>query len=65
MKKLVPYEIIKMEEVNFDKICLHYTSIDNLNSIMEKGLEPRIGINSKMLEKNPKTFFTIGSNGSL
>lgn len=34
-----------------DDLFLHYTSIENLDSISINGLQPKIGKNSKVIEK--------------
>lgn len=57
--------LLDMNKTKRKKLFLHYTNIKNLNSIMEKGLEPRIGKNSTVIEKNKKVFFTIGEIGAL
>lgn len=59
---------IKNEDItsiNLDTVFLHYTNISNLNGIMEKGLEPKIGKNSKLVEKSEKVFFSMGDKGAL
>jgi len=52
---------------NIDKnnCFLHYTNKNNINSIFEHGLEPRIGKNSIAIEKSKKIFFTIGFDNTL
>lgn len=61
-KNIIIYDISK---VNLDNIFLHYTNANNLNSIIEKGLIPKIGINSKVIEKSKKIFFSVGDKGAL
>lgn len=41
----------------------HYTDKRNLDGIMKKGLEPRIGENALYVEKTPKVFFVEGEKG--
>ena len=57
-------DYIDLDEIN-NHIFLHYTSIDNLDSICINGLQPKIGKNSKVIEKTKKIFFTIGDKGAL
>ena len=57
-------EYIDLDEIN-NNLFLHYTSIDNLDSININGLQPKIGKNSKVIEKTKKIFFTIGDKGAL
>lgn len=54
-----------ISNVDLNNVFLHYTNIQNLNSIMEKGLIPKIGINAKVIEKSKKIFFSIGDKGAL
>lgn len=54
-----------ISSIDLDKVFLHYTNIHNLNSIMVKGLVPKIGMNSKVIEKSKKIFFSIGDKGVL
>ena len=61
-KNINTYDISK---VNLNNIFLHYTNVNNLNSIMEKGLIPKIGINAKVIEKSKKIFFSVGDKGAL
>ena len=56
---------VTVKNVNKDNVFLHYTSIDNLDSILTTGLEPRIGKNSIAIEKTKKIFFTVGFNNTL
>lgn len=58
-------KIIDINDINLNSLFLHYTNKKNLESILHSGLEPRIGINSKMIEKNKKVFFTKGDIGAL
>lgn len=54
-----------IKDVDLGKVYLHYTNIDNLEDISKKGLEPRIGINAKLVEKTKKVFFSKGDVGAL
>lgn len=56
---------VTIKNVNKDNVFLHYTSIDNLDSILTTGLEPRIGKNSIAIEKSKKIFFTVGFDNTL
>lgn len=58
------YNTIDIRELNKDAF-FHYTNIDNLKNIFEKGLEPNIGDNSMGIEKTKKIFFTYGMTNSL
>lgn len=58
-------EIKDITKVDLDKIFSHYTDVDNLEKIISKGLETRIGINAKMVEKSRKVFFSMGDKGAL
>lgn len=55
---------VDIDEIN-DDLFLHYTSIENLDSISINGLQPKIGKNSKVIEKTKKIFFTKGEKGAL
>ena len=57
--------IYDISKVNLNNIFLHYINVNNLNSIMEKGLIPKIGINAKVIEKSKKIFFSVGDKGAL
>ena len=48
-----------------DNTFLHYTNINNLESISKNGLQPKIGKNAKVIEKTKKIFFSIGEKGVL
>lgn len=48
------FKIRDLSEFNLNKIFLHYTNIDNLRGINEKGIE-----------KTKKVFFSIGDKGAL
>lgn len=50
-------------EIDLNHSFFHYTSRQNLDSIFENGLEPRIGENSMYVEKTPKIFFVEGEKG--
>ena len=56
---------ININDISVDNVYLHYTNLANLDSILKKGLEPRIGINSKVIEKSEKIFFSKGDKGAL
>lgn len=56
---------IDINEIGLDNIFLHYTNKDNINNILRNGLEPKIGENSKGIEKTKKVFFTIGEKNAL
>lgn len=56
---------IDIKSINSNNTFLHYTNINNIESIMKKGLEPRIGSNSLAIEKSKKVFFTIGFDNTL
>ncbi len=49
--------IIDLKNINWDTVYLHYTNKSNLNDIIENGLQPRKGINAKVIEKSKKYFF--------
>lgn len=51
--------------IDLDNVFLHYTNIQNLNSIIDNGLVPKKGINAKVIEKSKKIFFSIGEKGAL
>ena len=50
---------------NINKLFFHYTNIKNIKSISKNGLIPKIGKNSKEIEKSEKIFFCIGDLGVL
>ncbi len=54
-----------ISSIDLDNVFLHYTNIQNLNSIIDNGLVPKIGINAKVIEKSKKIFFSIGDKGAL
>lgn len=56
---------IDIKNVDFDKCFFHYTDKNNLDSILENGLLPKIGKNSRNLELTKKVFFTIGFDNTL
>ncbi|MBE6157097.1 MAG: hypothetical protein E7161_05115 [Firmicutes bacterium] len=56
---------IDISEIELNNVFLHYTNINNLTSIAQKGLVPKIGKNSKVLEKTKKIFFSVGDKGAL
>jgi len=61
MNELKTIDIKQIDENTF----FHYTNIDNIESIFNFGLEPRIGKNSMAIEKSKKIFFTIGFDNTL
>lgn len=50
-------------QIDIQHAFFHYTSKKNLDTILENGLEPRIGENSLYVEKTPKIFFVEGEKG--
>lgn len=52
-------------DVDLNCVFLHYTNEKNLPSIFKEGLKPKIGENSKGVEKTKKVFFTIGDKSAL
>ncbi len=58
------FDYMDVEKLN-DETALHYTNIKNLESISKKGLQARIGKNSKVIEKSKKVFFSVGTKGAL
>ena len=63
-QELEKYQVVDIKDLP-KNTYFHYTSIDNLDSIFAKGLEPLIGENAMGIEKSKKVFFTIGINNSL
>lgn len=57
--------ILKLHHEDMENVFLHYTSSDNLESITENGLLPKIGENSKGIERTEKIFFAVGADGFL
>lgn len=49
-----------ISQINIKHTFFHYTNKKNLDTILETGLEPRIGENSLYVEKTPKVFFMEG-----
>lgn len=64
-KILKNIKIKDFSNINATEAFFHYTSINNLNGIINKGLEPRVGNNSKGVEVNEKVFFSVGVKGVL
>ena len=65
---MIDYEKIRqidISEINSTNAFFHYTDINNLDSIINNGLEPRVGKNSKGIEINDKVFFSVGIQGVL
>lgn len=61
MKKNI---IVKdISQIDIKHSFFHYTNKKNLDTILENGLEPRIGENSLYVEKTPKNFFVEGERG--
>ena len=56
---------INLEEIDAEKVFLHYTAGKNLPSIEREGLLPKIGANSKYIERTEKIFFCVGTDGFL
>lgn len=52
-----------ISEIDLEHSFFHYTNKQNLDTIIKKGLEPRIGENSLYVEKTPKVFFVEGEKG--
>lgn len=52
-----------ISQINIKHTFFHYTNKKNLDTILETGLEPRIGENSLYVEKTPKVFFMEGEKG--
>lgn len=52
-----------ISQIDIKHTFFHYTNKKNLDTILEKGLEPRIGENSLYVEKTPKVFFMEGEKG--
>lgn len=57
------FNVKDISHVDLEKSFFHYTNKQNLESILSKGLEPRIGENSLYVEKTPKVFFAKGEKG--
>ena len=64
-KILKNIETKDIKEIDLDTVFLHYTDKNNLKGILEKGLEPRIGMNAIFVEKSKKVFFSMGDKGAL
>lgn len=58
------YKTVEIEKLE-KNVFLHYTNKSNLDNIMKKGLEPRIGDNAYGFESHEKVFFTVGITNSL
>lgn len=52
-----------ISQIDLKHSFFHYTSKQNLDTIIKNGLEPRIGENSLYVEKTPKVFFAKGEKG--
>lgn len=56
---------VSLEELDEKNCFLHYTPKKNLPSIEKEGLLPKIGPNSKYIERTEKIFFCVGTEGFL
>ena len=56
---------VSLEELDKKNCFLHYTPKKNLPSIEKEGLLPKIGPNSKYIERTEKIFFCVGQDGFL
>ncbi|MBR0488374.1 hypothetical protein IJJ39_01710 [Candidatus Saccharibacteria bacterium] len=56
---------VSLEELDKKNCFLHYTPKKNLPSIEKEGLLPKIGPNSKYIERTEKIFFCVGTEGFL
>lgn len=56
---------IDIKNTDYNNCFFHYTDKNNLNSISQYGLLPKIGKNSKNIELTKKVFFTIGFDNTL
>lgn len=74
MLKIIDYDEKYPELINYPTIDIkdldknaffHYTNINNIDSIFQKGLIPAIGDNATGVEKSEKVFFTIEMTNSL
>jgi len=54
-----------ISDVDLGRAFFHYTSRQNIPSILESGLKPRIGDNALHVETTPKVFFAKGEEGIL
>ncbi|MBQ8042845.1 MAG: hypothetical protein IJ272_01675 [Clostridia bacterium] len=61
----IKYKSIDISQLNLDNVFLHYTNNKNLESIFNNGLIPKIGENSKIIEKTKKIFFSVGVEGAI
>lgn len=59
------YKSIDISGKNTEELFFHYTNINNIDSIFERGLIPKIGKNANFIEKSKKVFFAKGSKGIL
>lgn len=59
------FEDYKITIRDIEHNYFHFTSKDNLNSIKQKGLIPKIGKHAKFLEKTEKVFFVEGLDNLL
>lgn len=58
------YSVVDIKELG-KNACFHYTNINNVKNIFERGLEPAIGDNAIGIEVSKKIFFTVGMTNSL
>ena len=64
-KEQIHLKELDITEIDLKTSYFHYTDINNLENIALKGLEPKIGNNSKGIEESEKIFFVIGEIGIL
>lgn len=65
VKKMNHIKEKDVSELDLTKMFLHYTNKNNLENIFKKGLIPKVGENSKGIEKHKKIFFSEGIEASL
>lgn len=58
------YSVVDIKELG-KNVCFHYTNVNNVENIFQRGLEPAIGDNSLGIEISKKIFFTVGITNSL
>lgn len=52
-----------ISQIDLEHTFFHYTAEQNLDTILQNGLEPRIGENALYVEKTRKVFFVEGEKG--
>ena len=57
--------LVDVRQLDKNNTFFHYTNKNNVNSIFQKGLLPKIGKSSKNIELNKKVFFTKGFDNTL